>query len=70
MKYILEYLREVSFIEPIEGSVVGTIEEYADSTCPGIGRRLIINGKETDIVVWYADYDKWLENKYEELLKK
>ena len=66
MKYILDYLKEEVGIQPIEGSSVSTIEEHANSDCPGVGRRLVINNKETDIVVWYADYDNWLEDKYEQ----
>ena len=48
------------------GADVKVIEEYANSDCPCVGRRLVINGKETDIVVWFADYDAWLEKKYDE----
>ena len=66
MKYILDYLREEIFIEPVAGTTVDLEEEYAESDCPCIGRRLVLNGKETDIVVWFADYDAWLEKKYEE----
>ena len=65
MNYILDYLSEVQFIQPVPGAEVKTIEEYANSDCSGIGRRLVINDRETDIVVWYADYDAWLEKKYE-----
>ena len=67
MKYILEYLKEEMFIQPVDGAEVKVIEEYANSDCPCVGRRLVINGKETDIVVWFADYDSWLEKKYDEL---
>ena len=67
MKYILDYLKEKVGIQPIEGAKVEVIEEYTSSDCPGVGRRLVINDKETDIVVWYADYDNWLEEKYETL---
>ena len=67
MNYILNYLGEVQFIQPVPGAEVKTIEEYANSDCPGIGRRLVINDKETDIVVWYADYDAWLEEKFDKL---
>ena len=70
MRYILDYLKEEVGIQPIENAKVTLIEEYANSDCPGVGRRLVINDKETDIVVWYADYDEWLENKYVEILKK
>lgn len=63
MKYILEYLKEEMFIEPVAGSTIDLEEECVDGTTP-IGYRLIINGKDVDIVVWHADYSKWLERKY------
>lgn len=63
MKYILEYIKEELFIEPVAGSTIDLEEEYADSDTP-IGYRLIINGKDVDIVVWYADYSNWLEKQY------
>lgn len=63
MKYILEYIKEELFIEPVAGSTIDLEEEYADADTP-IGYRLIINGKDVDIVVWYADYSNWLEKKY------
>lgn len=69
MKYILDYLREEMFIEPIAGATVDVNEEYADAVTP-VGHRLILNGKETEIVVWYADYYKWIEKKYDELKSK
>lgn len=65
MKRILEYLKEEMFIEPVANTTVDVIEEYADTDCPCVGRRLVLNGKETDIVVWFADYDSWLEKKLE-----
>lgn len=66
MKYILDYLREEMFIEPIAGVTIDIDEEYVDATTP-VGYRLVLNGKETDIVVWYADYYRWIEKKYDEL---
>lgn len=63
MKYILEYLKEEMFIEPVAGSTIDLEEEYADANTP-IGYRLIINGKDVDIVVWHADYSNWLEKQY------
>lgn len=69
MKYILDYLREEMFIEPIAGVTIDINEEYADATTP-VGYRLVLNGKETDIVVWYADYNKWIEKKYDDLIIK
>lgn len=66
MKYILDYLREEMFIEPVTGVTIDIDEEYSDATTP-VGYRLVLNGKETDIVVWYADYYRWIEKKYDEL---
>ncbi len=69
MKYILDYLREEMFIQPVEDAVVTYEEEFADCYTP-IGYRVIINGKDVDIVVWYADYGKWIEKKFDEIEKK
>lgn len=63
MKYILEYLKEEMFIEPTAGSTIDLEEEYASGDIP-IGYRLILNNKDVDIVIWYADYGRWLEKKY------
>jgi hypothetical protein len=69
MKYILDYLKEEMFIQPIQDAVVTYDEEYVDATTP-IGYRVIINGRDVDIVVWYADYNRWLEKKYDLLCDK
>ena len=63
MKYILDYLKEELFIEPIAGTTIDVEEEFAADEIP-IGYRLILNGKDVDIVVWYADYGRWLEKKF------
>lgn len=67
-KYVLDYLREELFIEPVGVTSVGLEEEY-EGEVP-IGYRLILNNKDVDIVVWYADLNKWFINKYEELKSK
>ena len=54
MKYLLDYIREELFIEPVEGTIFETEEEFASDNVP-IGERLILNNKDVDIVVWYAD---------------
>ena len=46
-----------------------TIDEEA-KPCISVGERLVIDNKESDIVVWYSDYCMWLEKKYEELKNK
>lgn len=65
-KYVLDYLREEMYIEPVANT---TIDLSIEECCVGtpIGYRLVLNGKETDIVVWYADLNKWIIKKYEEL---
>ena len=63
MKDILDYLREELYIEPVANSTIDYEEEFASDDIP-IGYRLIINGKDVDIVVWYADYGRWLEKKF------
>lgn len=35
-----------------------------------VGERLVIDGTESDIVVWHADYFMWLEKQFEELKNK
>lgn len=65
MKYILEYLREQVGIQPVEGAMVRHIEEF-EGDVP-IGYRLVINDRETDIVVWYADLNEWLIEKLDKL---
>ena len=66
IRYVLKYLKEEMYIEPVENSVVRLAEEWADSEHI-IGYRLIINEKETDIVVWYADLNEWLIKKIDKL---
>jgi hypothetical protein len=66
MKYILDYLKEEMYIQPVEDAIVTYEEEYADCNTP-IGYRLRINGKDVDIVVWYADYLRWIEKKFDKL---
>lgn len=66
MKYILDYLKEEMYIQPVENAIVTYEEEYADCDTP-IGYRLRINGKDVDIVVWYADYGGWIEKKFDKL---
>lgn len=65
MKYILEYLREQVGIQPVEGAMVTHNEEW-EGEVP-IGYRLVINERETDIVVWYADLNEYLIEKLEKL---
>ena len=61
-RYVLKYLEEEMYIRPVDKAVVRLAEEWTDSDHI-IGYRLIINEKETDIVVWYADLNEWFVKK-------
>ena len=65
-RYVLKYLEEEMYIRPVDKAVVRLDEEFADTATP-IGYRLIINEKETDIVVWYADLNEWFVKKIDKL---
>jgi hypothetical protein len=67
MKYIEDYLAEQMKIK-----VLGELETIDEETepCVVVGKRLVIDGVESDIVVWHADYCIWLEKKYEEFKNK
>ena len=63
MKYIEEYLKERLKIKVL-GELTITEEEV--EPCMPIGNRLVIDGKESDIVIWFSDYSEWLEDKLDE----
>ena len=67
MKYIEDYLAEKMKIK-----VLGELKTIDKEVEPYmlVGERLVIDGTESDIVVWYADYSTWLEKKFEELKNK
>ena len=56
IKYILDYLREERLIEPIAGVTVDLETEYFDAATVPMGCRLVLNGKDTNIVIRYIDY--------------
>ena len=61
MKYIVESLEQKMNIHPIG--------EVTFEACPegeGFGYTIIIAGKPTTLIVWWADYATWLEKKLEE----
>ena len=66
MKYIEDYLAERVRIKPL--GKLKTIDEESEPNVI-IGQRIIIDGIETEIVVWYADYSIWLEERYDNLIK-
>lgn len=65
LEYLLKYLKEECFIEPVPDTKVEMTEEEVNHI--PIGYRLVLNGKESDIVVWYADYGRWIERKLERI---
>lgn len=64
IKYIIDYLREEMLMEPIAGVTVDLETEYFDATTVPIGCRLVLNGKDTNIVIRYIDYYRWFDKKY------
>lgn len=64
MKYIEEYLAQQVRIKAL--GKLETITEESEPCMP-IGERIVIDDIETDIVIWHADYLKWLEKKYDQL---
>lgn len=64
MKYIEDYIAERMKIKVL--GELKIIDEESEPCMP-IGERIVIDNIETDIVIWYADYSKWLEKKYDQL---
>jgi hypothetical protein len=65
MKYLEQYLEE-----EIKIKVLGELETVDCPNGGDVGVSLVIDGFETSIEVWYADYAMWLEKKLEENSKK
>jgi hypothetical protein len=65
MKYLEKYLEEKMKIK-----VLGELDTVDCPNGGDVGVSLVIDGFETGIEVWYADYANWLEEKLEENSKK
>ena len=65
MKYLEKYLEEKMRIK-----VLGELETVDCPNGGDVGVSLVIDGFDTGIEVWYADYAMWLEKKLEENSKK
>lgn len=61
MKHIEKYLEEEVRVKPL-GKV--TTDPYESTVGQFIGESIIIDGHDSGIVVAYADYIDWLENKF------
>lgn len=66
MKYLKEFITDKFKIQPL-GEL--TTEEIFSSDQELIGLSLVIDGYEIGLQVWYVDYAKWLEEKYERASK-
>ena len=60
MKYLEQYLEEKMKIK-----VLGELETVDCPNGGDVGVSLVIDGFDTGIEVWYADYAYWLESKIE-----
>ena len=65
MKYLEKYLEE-----KIRIKILGELSVKSSVEGDDVGVRLIIDGIETGIEVWYADYATWLEEKFEVKIDK
>jgi hypothetical protein len=59
MKYLEKYLEEKLKIK-----VLGELGIVDSSMGGEVGVSLVIDGFEPGIEIWYADYAKWLEEKF------
>lgn len=67
MKYLEEFLVSQYKIQPV-GKL--TYDEYCDVQDGGIvGVEIAIDDYRPGIIVWYADYSRWLEQRYDNLMK-
>lgn len=62
IEYVLEFLEQERKIKPLGEVTLET--EYVDCDTP-IGYRILIDKKDVDIVIWWADYALFLEKKLE-----
>lgn len=67
MKYFKEFLAYKYKIQPL-GEL--TSVEIFSSDQELIGESVVIDGYEIGLQVWYADYATWLEEHYDDLMKR
>lgn len=66
MKYFRQFLEEVYKIRPL-GKL--TSRELFSSEQELIGESVVIDDYEIGLQVWYADYARWLEKKYDSIIE-
>lgn len=59
MKYLKQFLAKCYKIQPLGELTTEAYYEVADGAI--VGEEIIIDGFRPGIIVWYADYAKWLE---------
>ena len=61
MKYLKEFLEQSYKIRPLGKLTSEEYYEIADGAL--VGEEIIIDGFRPGIIIWYADYAQWLEEK-------
>jgi hypothetical protein len=61
MKYLKEFLEQQYKIRPLGELTSKEYYEVADGAL--VGEEIIIDGFKPGIIIWYADYARWLEKR-------
>lgn len=61
MKYLKEFLEQKYKIRPLGELTSEEYYEVADGAL--VGEEIIIDGFRPGIIIWYADYAQWLEER-------
>lgn len=61
MKYLNEFLEQKYKIRPLGKLTSEEYYEVADGAI--VGEEIIIDGFRPGIIIWYADYARWLEER-------
>lgn len=61
MKYLKEFLEQQYKIRPLGELTSEEYYEIADGAL--VGEEIVIDGFKPGIIIWYADYARWLEKR-------
>lgn len=67
MKYLKEFLEQKYKIRPLGELTSEEYYEVADGAL--VGEEIIIDGFRPGIIIWYADYAQWLEERLSNYIK-
>ena len=67
MKYLKEFLEQKYKIRPLGELTSEEYYEVADGAL--VGEEIIIDGFRPGIIIWYADYTQWLEERLSNYIK-